>query len=301
MEIPGGEFNDLQYRLARRILDHARWHELEPGARLAEPQLAALCGVSRSPVRSALRLLAAHGFVEHHPNRGFFLKHGGWTLDPGDLAILMSDGEALYRRILSDRFGGALPDTLTTSDLQRRYATSRASIARVMSYMRAEGLIEPREGHGWQFRPALISRESYDASYRFRLLIEPAAFHEPAFAPDMTALGRLMRAHRYLLEGRIGTASYTLLYDVDAVFHESIAAWSGNIFLQRSVREQNRVRRLTEYEFYADRARMRESTWEHLAILEAVAHADHARASDLMARHIAASWGLSPAFPDAGD
>ena len=44
--------------------------DLEAGARLAEADLAARLGVSRTPVREALTRLGAEGLVEHVPNRG---------------------------------------------------------------------------------------------------------------------------------------------------------------------------------------------------------------------------------------
>ena len=44
--------------------------DLEAGARLAEADLAARLGVSRTPVREALGRLGAEGLVEHVPNRG---------------------------------------------------------------------------------------------------------------------------------------------------------------------------------------------------------------------------------------
>jgi DNA-binding GntR family transcriptional regulator len=52
--------------LAERIISG----EEPPGARLAEVKLAELAGVSRSPVREALRLLAAEGLVELVPRIG---------------------------------------------------------------------------------------------------------------------------------------------------------------------------------------------------------------------------------------
>ena len=41
-----------------------------PGSALDEQEIATLYGVSRTPVREALRLLAASGLVAHRPNRG---------------------------------------------------------------------------------------------------------------------------------------------------------------------------------------------------------------------------------------
>jgi DNA-binding GntR family transcriptional regulator len=52
--------------LAQRIISG----EEPPGARLQEVKLAELAGVSRSPVREALRLLAAEGLVELVPRIG---------------------------------------------------------------------------------------------------------------------------------------------------------------------------------------------------------------------------------------
>ncbi len=48
------------------------------GHRLREDDLAAMIGVSRTPIREALRSLAAEGFVTHERNRGFQVE--SWTL-----------------------------------------------------------------------------------------------------------------------------------------------------------------------------------------------------------------------------
>src|SRR3954447_13681221 len=52
--------------LAQRIVSG----ESPPGERLTEPRLAELAGVSRSPVREALRILASEGLVEITPRHG---------------------------------------------------------------------------------------------------------------------------------------------------------------------------------------------------------------------------------------
>jgi DNA-binding GntR family transcriptional regulator len=46
---------------------------LGPGSRLGQNELADTFQASRVPIREALKLLTAEGFVEHDPNRGFFV------------------------------------------------------------------------------------------------------------------------------------------------------------------------------------------------------------------------------------
>ena len=49
--------------------------QLKPGERLIEEQLAADLGVSRNPVREALRMLESEGLVEMSPRRGASVTH----------------------------------------------------------------------------------------------------------------------------------------------------------------------------------------------------------------------------------
>jgi DNA-binding GntR family transcriptional regulator len=59
--------------LAQRIISG----EAAPGERLTEPRIAELAGVSRSPVREALRILAGEGLVEITPRHGARVTHVG--------------------------------------------------------------------------------------------------------------------------------------------------------------------------------------------------------------------------------
>ena len=52
------------------LRERIRTGELAPGTRLRQEVLAEELGVSRTPLREALRLLAADGLVELEPNRG---------------------------------------------------------------------------------------------------------------------------------------------------------------------------------------------------------------------------------------
>jgi DNA-binding GntR family transcriptional regulator len=55
---------------ANRLRDAILRGALEPGEKIIEEQLCADFGISRAPLREALRLLAQQGLVEHLPRRG---------------------------------------------------------------------------------------------------------------------------------------------------------------------------------------------------------------------------------------
>lgn len=70
-EIPQGQI------VYRRLLEEIRDGMLMPGARLREVELAERLGLSRTPVREAIRLLEADGLVIHQPRQGAVIR----TLD----------------------------------------------------------------------------------------------------------------------------------------------------------------------------------------------------------------------------
>lgn len=54
----------------RRVRDAILSGSLKPGDKIVEEQLCASLGISRAPLREALRLLGQQGLVEHIPRRG---------------------------------------------------------------------------------------------------------------------------------------------------------------------------------------------------------------------------------------
>jgi DNA-binding GntR family transcriptional regulator len=62
--------NTLHGQVAERIRDMIAQGTLAPGSRVPEKQLCEQFGVSRTPLREALKVLAYEGFVELLPNRG---------------------------------------------------------------------------------------------------------------------------------------------------------------------------------------------------------------------------------------
>jgi len=57
-----------------RLLDEIRYGTILPGARLREVEVAERLGISRTPVREAIRRLEADGLVEHLPRQGASLR-----------------------------------------------------------------------------------------------------------------------------------------------------------------------------------------------------------------------------------
>jgi len=94
--------DDLSRQLADEIVDG----RVFPGARLDEQGLAQRFGVSRTPVREALRQLEAMGLVEKRPHRGVVVMHV-----PADkLAELfeaMAEMEATCARLAAERMSAA--------------------------------------------------------------------------------------------------------------------------------------------------------------------------------------------------
>lgn len=66
----GGRRANLHETVVGRLRDLIVEGTLAPGARIAERQLCESLGVSRTPLREALKVLASEGLVELLPNRG---------------------------------------------------------------------------------------------------------------------------------------------------------------------------------------------------------------------------------------
>ncbi len=63
-------YQQVAERLRKRIYEH----QLRPGDAVDEKELCAVFGISRTPLREALKVLHTEGLVELVPNRGCFVK-----------------------------------------------------------------------------------------------------------------------------------------------------------------------------------------------------------------------------------
>ncbi|KAF1020005.1 MAG: hypothetical protein GAK30_02800 [Paracidovorax wautersii] len=274
-------------RLANQILNLLREANFEVGHHLREQQMADTLGVSRTPIRAALQLLGDEGIVEVRKNLGFFLARPHSELPVADFDVSSSGGQALYEQLVNDRIAGTIPNTLTQTDIAKRYGVDRVTLLRTLERLAEDGLIERNKGQGWTFLPTLDSDRALRSGYNFRLMVEPANFLLPTFQPDRAALERSRMQHLFLVaHPDIASVSSMQLFETDAAFHEMFAEFSGNIFVLQAIQQQNRLRKLMEFAGYANRRRVRDWCGEHLAIIDSVAVGDYAKAGNLMREHL---------------
>jgi DNA-binding GntR family transcriptional regulator len=80
----------------------------DPGERLVEEQLTRRLGISRAPLREALRLLAEQGLVEHIPRRGARVA----TLSDRDVGELYAVRDVLERHVVNTSMPVSGPERL---------------------------------------------------------------------------------------------------------------------------------------------------------------------------------------------
>jgi DNA-binding GntR family transcriptional regulator len=91
---------NLPDQLADHIVLLLAKGELQPGQRLFENDLCRQLGVSRVPLREALRLLQAQGVVNTEPNRGSFINRFGTEEANEFLKIRLSVEQIALRRLV---------------------------------------------------------------------------------------------------------------------------------------------------------------------------------------------------------
>jgi DNA-binding GntR family transcriptional regulator len=98
--------DEIRETLEQRIVEG----EFRDGERLDEVTLAARFGVSRTPLREALRMLAGSGLVELIPRRGAFVRHPG-VVELVEMFEVMAELEAMCGRHAARRISpGALAE-----------------------------------------------------------------------------------------------------------------------------------------------------------------------------------------------
>lgn len=278
----------LSAQLASQITDLVATGMLKAGERVTERGLADRLRVSRSPVRGALSVLRAQGLIEDAEDGGTRIALVSDDVGPvSTTAAPAADDEQVYFQIADDRLKGELPDRVTESELLRRYPVTRGKLGHILRRMVEEGWIERLPGNGWEFLPVLTSLEAYEDSYRFRLLIEPAAILEPRFVLDQANLQMVRQQQQWLIDGAIYDVNDITLFELNTGLHQAIAACSRNTFFIDSLKRIDRLRRLIDYKQMLDRDTAKGRCKEHVHMVDLLFADRRQEASEFMHRHLA--------------
>ena len=96
--VPEREEQSLHDGILIRLRDHIVEGNIRDGDRIPERQLCEMLGISRTPLREALKVLAAEGLVELLPNRGARVRQLS-ERDLGELFDIMGGLEGLAGRL----------------------------------------------------------------------------------------------------------------------------------------------------------------------------------------------------------
>ena len=277
----------LQADLVPRLIELIRGGGWQPGTHLTEQGLARTLRVSRTPVRAALRHLASHGVATIRASGGFVLADTSPVPVAAALSSLAPDEgsrqEQLSIAIVHDRLAGALPDVISEAELMRRYGIARRPLQAVLRQLEAVALVERRLGHGWAFLEAITDGAARDESYRWRMIIEPAALLEPGYALAPDWIASMRQRHGAVLRAPVSSLAF---FEMNAEFHAGLAAGAGNRFLHAAVEQQNQLRRARNYDWVYGTTRVRTNCVEHLELLDRIEASEQDVAATLLRRHL---------------
>lgn len=131
------ERHSLHIEIMRRLRDMIVEGRLRPGERIAELDVAAEIGVSRTPLREALKVLASEGLVELLPSRGAVVKRVS-PREAEDMLKLMGELEAFAGREAAAR---ATDAELTAIAALHRQMLGHYSAGRRRDYFRTNQAI----------------------------------------------------------------------------------------------------------------------------------------------------------------
>ncbi|CAO3437123.1 GntR family transcriptional regulator [Azospirillum endophyticum] len=178
--------------------------ELRPGSRVAEVQLCGQLGVSRTPLREALRVLATEGLIELRPRRGAVVT----PIDPMEIGAVFEVMEALEalagglacRRGTAeefaelDRLHARLHAQFEAGDRPSYFTTNRLIHARIVVMARNPSLEASYAGFTAKILRAR-SLANYDAERWRESLEEHEGFMAALRRRDAAAAGNLLADH----------------------------------------------------------------------------------------------------------
>jgi DNA-binding GntR family transcriptional regulator len=179
----------LHDEILTRLRDHIVEGNLPDGSRVPERQLCEMLGISRTPLREALKVLAAEGLVELLPNRGARIRQLS-EQDIAELFDVMGGLEGLAGRLACEN--------ITDSEI--------AEIERLHYEM--YGFYLHRDMHGYFTVNQMIHQKIVEASRNTTLITAYANFagrirrvrYSANFARKRERWGEAMREHETILD-----------------------------------------------------------------------------------------------------
>lgn len=274
----------LQGELAHRILRSLKEQNAQPGHRLVELDLCAALGVSRTPVRGALQLLAADGVITTHEGRGYVLAKT--VRDVPNSHHEEAEETRLFAALSDARAKGKLSDQFSQQELVRRFHAPLPTVVRTLRHLAELGLVERKPGNGWAFYPdARVLNESY----AFRRALEPQMLQQPGFKLDRAWAEKTRAVHEKFRKKPWRTGDGAAFHEINADFHEQLARCSGNRTMLRAVQHQLQLRRFLSGQWDYPMEQVHSAIDDHLEILAALEAGYADKAAALMLHHLTLS------------
>jgi DNA-binding GntR family transcriptional regulator len=202
---PGREELSLHDEILARLRDHIVEGNIPGGARVPERQLCAMLGISRTPLREALKVLASEGLVELLPNRGARVRQLS-EHELGELFDVMGGLEGLAGRLACEN--------ITDAEI--------AEVERLHYEM--YGFYLHRDMHGYFRVNQLIHQRIVEAARNAVLLGTYSSFagrirrirYSANFARKRERWGEAMREHEAILDAlrrRAGSELSDILFE----------------------------------------------------------------------------------------
>jgi DNA-binding GntR family transcriptional regulator len=175
----------LSTTIKRLLLDRILGGEYEPGERIVELKLAREFGTSQSPVRDALRDLAALGIVTIHPRRGARVRLPT-AKELADVSVVRSELDALAARLAADTI---TPEALAelAARLDEMAASARSHDHRTLAFADA------------QFHATIATASGNSAVTRVFEQLEPFARTFITFSLPNVDVSKILRDHAEIM------------------------------------------------------------------------------------------------------
>lgn len=285
--------------LARRILEHTQETGLVAGAPVAEQALARTFQVSRTLIRGALKVLLEENLLSHEAGKGYRLVAPpiGQNFNA---ALPQAEEEELATSVLRDRMAGRLGDSISISELMRRYDIGRPAAQKALMQLSESQAIERGPGQSWLFRPSLNNLAALEESLKFRLILEPEALLNPNFNADPQRLSLLRSAMQLLLASPVEHFDIQQFRELDISFHELIGQSCGNRFIGDALLQHQSLRRLPNLLPTVSVHRLQEALREHLQIIAHIERGQLEIAADVLRLHLRLSAAQRPQTANRG-